>query len=39
MNFKYIPELHWIFGYPLALALILISAVAPYLYFKWRRWI
>lgn len=30
MNFKHMPELEWLLGYPLALALILVSAVAPY---------
>ena len=39
MNFDHMPELKWLFGYPMALALILISAVAPYLYFKRRGWI
>ena len=39
MNFKHMPELNWIFGYPMALGLILVSAVAPYLYFKRRGWI
>jgi magnesium transporter len=39
MNFHHMPELNWVFGYPMALAMILVSAVAPYLYFKWRRWI
>jgi len=39
MNFKHMPELNWVFGYPMALTFILISAVAPYLYFKKRGWI
>jgi magnesium transporter len=39
MNFKHMPELNWVFGYPMALSFILISAVAPYLYFKKRGWI
>ena len=39
MNFKHMPELNWVFGYPMALILIVISAVAPYFYFKRRRWI
>jgi magnesium transporter len=30
MNFKHMPELHWLLGYPFALALILASAVVPY---------
>ena len=38
MNFKIIPELHWDWGYPYALALILVSALAPLAWFKWRRW-
>jgi magnesium transporter len=39
MNFKNMPELGWSWGYPYALALCLVSAVVPYLWFKWRDWI
>jgi magnesium transporter len=39
MNFKFMPELSWQWGYPFALALILLSALAPFLWFKWRGWI
>jgi len=39
MNFNHMPELQWLFGYPMALGIILVSAVAPYLYFKRRGWI
>ena len=39
MNFEFMPELHWALGYPLALALMLGSAIAPYLYFKRRGWL
>jgi magnesium transporter len=39
MNFELMPELHWAIGYPLALALMLGSAIAPYLYFKRRGWL
>jgi magnesium transporter len=39
MNFHYMPELNWHFGYPLSLALMLATAVGPYLYFKRRGWI
>jgi len=39
MNFEHMPELKWLFGYPMALGLILVSAIAPYLYFKRRGWI
>lgn len=30
MNFRHMPELDWLLGYPFALALILVSAVVPY---------
>ena len=39
MNFKNMPELEWTYGYPLALLLMLIAAVLPYYFFKWKRWL
>ena len=39
MNFKHIPELGWLLGYPFALALMVISAVLPWLYFKRKGWL
>ena len=39
MNFKVMPELDWPFGYVFALALMVASAVLPFWYFKWRRWL
>ena len=39
MNFEHMPELRWLYGYPVALGLILISAVIPILYLKRRGWI
>ena len=39
MNFQHIPELQWLYGYPFALALMIVSAVLPYWYFKRRRWL
>jgi magnesium transporter len=39
MNFAFIPELRWPFGYPLALLLMIASAVVPLWYFKKRRWL
>jgi len=39
MNFKSIPELEWSHGYFMALALMAIVAVLPYLYFKWQKWL
>jgi magnesium transporter len=39
MNFRNMPELEWPFGYAFALLLMLISAVIPYIYFRWREWL
>ena len=39
MNFKHMPELDWTFGYPFALLLMVIAAILPFLYFKWRKWL
>jgi magnesium transporter len=38
MNFKFMPELSWSFGYPAALILIVVSALVPIGWFKWRGW-
>jgi magnesium transporter len=38
MNFRFMPELTWTFGYPMALALIVASALAPLWWFKRRGW-
>jgi magnesium transporter len=39
MNFKHMPELDWTFGYPLAIVLMVIAAILPYWFFKWKRWL
>jgi magnesium transporter len=39
MNFKFLPELEWQFGYGWSLALMVISAIAPFLYFRHRGWL
>ena len=39
MNFEFMPELDWPFGYPLALFAIVISAILPYLFFRRRGWL
>jgi magnesium transporter len=38
MNFHNMPELDWAWGYPYALALIVVTAIGPLLWFKWRGW-
>jgi magnesium transporter len=39
MNFQFMPELQWHFGYPLALGLMILSGYLPYRYFKMRKWL
>ena len=39
MNFEHMPELDWLYGYPMALTLIVTAAVLPFWYFKRRGWI
>jgi magnesium transporter len=38
MNFKHMPELDWSFGYVFGLSVIALSAIIPYVWFKWRGW-
>ncbi|QSV46618.1 magnesium/cobalt transporter CorA [Geobacter benzoatilyticus] len=39
MNYKHMPELEWVFGYPFALTLIVLSAVLPLYIFKKKGWL
>jgi magnesium transporter len=39
MNFQFIPELTWKYGYLLSIGLILLAAWLPYKYFKHRKWL
>ncbi len=39
MNFEVMPELKWVWGYPMAIGLMVASGVGTYLFFKWRRWL
>jgi magnesium transporter len=39
MNFEVMPELKWEFGYPLAIGLMILAGIAPYLYFKRKGWL
>ena len=39
MNFKNIPELEWLFGYPYALCLIVIAGVLPFWWFRRKGWL
>src|SRR5580765_1342003 len=39
MNFKSMPELDWTFGYPFAIAVMVASVAAPFLYFRRKGWL
>lgn len=39
MNFHFMPELDWHYGYPMALSLMLLSAWLPYRFFKRKKWL
>jgi magnesium transporter len=39
MNFAVMPELSWPWGYPFALATMVLSAILPYLFFKRQGWL
>jgi len=39
MNFEFMPELKWSFGYPAAIGLMILAGLAPYLYFKRKNWL
>lgn len=39
MNFRHMPELNWLFGYPFALGLMALSAFTLYKVFKRRDWL
>ena len=39
MNFNIMPELNWKLGYPMAIGLMILSAILPWLYFKKKGWL
>jgi magnesium transporter len=39
MNFDFMPELKWHLGYPLAIVIMVASAILPFAYFKRRGWL
>ncbi len=39
MNFDVMPELHWTFGYPYAIGLMILFALVLYVVFKRRNWL
>ncbi|MEF2550495.1 magnesium transporter CorA family protein [Aurantimonas sp. A2-1-M11] len=39
MNFQHMPELGWTFGYPMALGLMVVSAIVPLILFRYKNWL
>ena len=39
MNFKYMPQLDWEYGYYFAISLMVAVLVITYLYFRWKKWL
>ncbi len=39
MNFENLPEKNWEYGYPFALGLMVVAAVAAFLFFRWKKWV
>lgn len=39
MNFEFMPELHWQYGYPFALGIMLVLTVGLVAFFRWRKWL
>jgi magnesium transporter len=39
MNFEFMPELHVPFAYPVTLGAMVLSAVLPFYFFRWKGWL
>lgn len=39
MNFALMPELHFAYGYPASLMLMVVSAIVPFFFFRWKGWL
>lgn len=39
MNFSHMPELDWVYGYPLSILLMILSASVTYFFFKKKGWL
>jgi magnesium transporter len=39
MNFEFMPELHVTYAYPLALGAMVLSAILPFFFFRWKGWL
>ena len=39
MNYDHMPELQWEYGYPMTIGLMVLSGIAPYVFFKRKGWL
>ena len=39
MNFRHMPELDWVLGYPMAVILMILSALLPLAFFRYKGWL
>ena len=39
MNFEFMPELHIAYAYPLTIAGMMLSAILPFYFFRWKGWL
>jgi len=39
MNFEHMPELRWVWGYPMSLAMMLVAVAVPFWFFKRKGWL
>jgi magnesium transporter len=39
MNFEFMPELHWTYGYLIALGLMAVMGLSFFIYFKMKKWV
>lgn len=39
MNFHNMPELNWAFGYPMAICIMVLCALVPFIYFRKKGWL
>jgi magnesium transporter len=39
MNFQFMPETQWKYGYPFALGLMVLSSLMTLFFFRWKKWL
>ena len=39
MNFKYMPELDWVWGYPIVIAVSVLIVIGSLIFFKRKKWL